>query len=1186
MYNVTKIMLMKTKKENLFAAHRLSILCCLATVILLAISGGTAAQTVSIGPKTGNVVSAASYSSESHLDGFGGVWVHNQLPMTLVTSDKSTLTDAGLMAQHANNVAVVDGQLVFASGEASDVINHISLSLPKGYRFTSYKMVMDYDTQGSQASTFREMDSGFSDTKETVTVSSSTKGAVLQRTSLSPSDMGNILYFRQDHSKGMARVKVTSFVITFECTDKFNEVLAPEATSLNSAVSCITLPFETERVDLGKITQQEVNNYTSYKYDYNNVKDLRANFLFYDESGMVGGAAVAGTTGDKTISAIVKDDERSYLGLKNGTYWLEVPTDALEQDGKTRIPVGYRIVGARVVYSNSKSTEIKRGDDIYITDGKDRYMNADLEFTKTKVVWKYDTDGKVHTTSGSKTVYLRHKVNFWGDTSLSTTNSQTQATAYDTDGQSLYYEGYVISCSAKGKGVYNVDGANAVAIYAGITSSDVSFTLKLYDKKGEAVATEAVANAASPAGELTLEKLNNDAIKLQVEGLTGDQLAYVALEVQLEALNPYIDKMEISCTQPSGEKKLKNQYLADDFTIGTNGKVDFSVPTNFGTTGLRFAFEGLHNKNADETYPNGSEAGHSRYHFVRSAYYDLIGESLQDHRADAAGHDYRDKVRVDVAGNKAFRSNNADQFKAGTSGSGTFYYEETRYTDDAYTSQGGQWKDMTVNSGDGYVKRYLIVCDETRYNIAPTTKPRHAYYAYYATDLRLSTVDYKPVLTYRKVYNNAVTPSGPDDNYYVGATVSLTDADDKPMAEGVGYVYAKQVVDQIAEDIEAKKTNAPVDAKHILYFDASRINSLLFSDTDASWGNLVDLKKVLGLNALIFLPKGVTASDDNVATKAETGDDFVAENDIVLTDQYPFFSPHDIRVNAANEVNYTRRVTPDKNTKKWVTVMLPFTIAVDGETGTYGNEDDQTAFTFYQMNTDNAFSRPKGSDLTFTDIDGHFSPYTGQRVTQPNEAYVVRIDEAPVFEKDPAQMFVVRQSGATIVKTPVTAEQPLITCGTSTGTVDGSQMTLTNQATYAGASVPVKPGMFYFNKDRFVSSLNVTDRFQSIYVLPFRSYYACDNTAPNSVRYIHISTEPNSGPTDISGPTDTHADEGLTLTTQEGRLSVKANRDLRLSIRNLNGQTLSVASLREGETRSVALPSGIYVVNGVKVAVK
>lgn len=1150
-----------------------------------------AAQTVSISPKTGNVISAVSYSSEAHLPGFGGVWVHNQLPMTLVTSDKSDLMESGMMKEHANNVAVVDGCLVFSSGAPATTVNHMSLSLPKGYRFTSYKIVMDYEKDSDVPSTFKEMDGTFKNLKgSSVTVSRGNKGKILQRTSLNNTDMGNILYFYQEHTDGWARVKVTSFVVTFECTDKFNESLHAGVTKLDNPVSCIALPFQTHRTDLGEIEETTKEGYRSYKYDYKNVKDLSADFLLYDQDGIVGGTAVAGTVGDGAISSVYYNGQLTFVGLKNNTYWLETPTDAITQNG-TRTPVGYRIVGARLLYANNaQSIGFKKGDNIYITDGNGKYMNSSLEFTETKVEWTYGADGKVSTKSGKKTYYLRHYTGslFFPTISLRTTTNANQASVYNTKGLNLFYgsveNAYLISYNASGKAVYDTDPKNnAVVVNVNPKStSTTGFTIKLYDKTGE-TAQQATVDANHVEGDLVLEKINNDAIKLQIEGLEEGQEAFVCFQVQLEALNPYIDKMDITCTQPSGEQALKKQYLADDFTIGTDGKVDFGVPSNFGTTGLRFAFDGLHSKSADETYPGGQVGEYSRYHFVKSEYYNLIGESLQDHRSEAADQYYTKKIRVDVAGDKAFKCNNSDMFKAGTSGSGTFYYEEYRYTNAAYNNQGGQWKKMVANSGDGYVKRYIVVCDETRYNIAPTTTPRHAIYAYYSTDLKLTTVDYTPEITYTKVYDDAVIPTGPDKNYYVGATLRLKDMAGSLLPEGTGYAYTKQIIDQINADIAAHKTNAPVDADHILYFDASKINSLLFSSNNAAWGQLEDLKRDLGMNALIFLPTGVTDNHDNVASKSLSGDDFIAENNIVLEDQWPFFSPYDIRINAANEVSYKRFVANNNDTKKWVSIVLPFTVAVDTETGQYINEDDKCDFTFFKMNPTNAFSKPNPSGI-FTDIDAHFSPCTGVSTTQPNDAYIVRIDRAEMTEEEAKLMFILRQRGSTIVKTPVGRT---IKGAASSGTINGQNMVLTPQATFSGAEVDKAKGIFYFNKDKFVSSLAL-DMSNTVKVLPFRSYYDCTGTSTGkrNIRYINISLEPNNTPTDIQEVTSKATNAGFVFSSQAGQLTVKATKDLRVNVRNVSGQTIDVKALKAGESHSVKLPSGIYVVNGTKVMVR
>lgn len=1183
------------KKLKLLISSCRGIIRCVATAVLLTVGMAAAAQTVSISPKTGNVISVASYEDELHLPDFGGVWVHNQLPMTLVTSDKSDLMESGMMKEHANNVAVLDGCLVFASGEPATTVNHISLSLPKGYRFTGYKIVMDYEKDSDVPSTFKEMDGTFKNLKgSSVTVSRGDKGKILQRTSLNNTDMGNILYFYQEHKDGWARVKVTSFVVTFECTDKFNESLHAGVTDLANPVSCIALPFQTHRTDLGKIVETTKEKYTSYKYDYKNVKDLSADFLLYDKAGVVNGTAKAGTVGDGAISSVYYNGQLTFVGLKNNTYWLETPTDAITQNG-TRIPVGYRIVGARLLYANNAhSIGFKKGDKIYITDGNGNYMNSSLKFTNTKVEWTYGEDGKVSTgSSGNQKVYLLHeKKTFLGlvtFVSLSTTTNANQASVYNTKGLNLFYgsveNAYIISYNASGKAVYYKDPKNnAVVVNANPPETTTGFTIRLYDKTGEAVAQQATVDANHVEGDLVLEKINNDAIKLQIEGLAEGQEAFVCFHVQLEALNPYIDKMDITCTQPSGEQALKNQYLADDFTIGTDGKVDFGVPSNFGTTGLRFAFDGLHSKSADETYPARQVGKYSRYHFVKSEYYNLIGESLQDHRSEAADYDYAKKIRVGEAGDKAFRCNNSDKFKAGTTGSGTFYYEEYRYSNDAYNTQGGHWKEMVANNGDNYVKRYIVVCDETRYNIAPTTTPRHAIYAYYSTDLKLTTVDYTPEITYTKVYDDAVIPTGPDKNYYVGATLQLRDEACSLLPEGTGYAYTKQIIDQINADIAAHKTNAPVDANHILYFDASKVNSLLFSSNNAEWGQLEDLKSKLGKNALIFLPTGVTDNHDNVASKSLSGDDFIAENNIVLEDQWPFFSPYDIRINAANEVSYKRFVANNNDTKQWVSIVLPFTVAVNTE-GQYINEDDKCDFTFFKMNATNAFSKPNQSGgLIFTDIDAHFSPYTGVETTQPNDAYIVRIDRAEMTEKEAKLMFILRQRGSTIVKTPVGRT---IKGTDSSGTIDGQNIDLTPQATFSGAEVDKTKGIFYFNKDKFVSSLAL-DMSNTVKVLPFRSYYDCTGTSmgKRNIRYINISLEPNNTPTDIQEVTSKATNAGFVFSSQAGQLTVKATKDLRVNVRNVSGQTIDVKALKAGESHSVKLPSGIYVVNGTKVMVR
>lgn len=1158
----------------------------LVLIALLAVLGfgHTRSQTVTISPKTGNVISVSSYSTEQHLDGYGGAWVHDQLPLTLITSDKATLTSTGLMSEHANNIKADGDGFLWVSGAAPDVTNHMSLSLPHGYRFTGYKIVVSYNAE--KGCVLREMDSSFSKVNRSLTVTNDTKNAVLTRTSLTDTDMGNTLYFHQYLQSGDSYIKVESFVVTFECTDKFDVIFRPTDTSLKSGVDCIALPFPTQRVDFGKIERSTVNHYTSYKYDYKSVKDMAADFFLYDESGIEGGKPSEGRVGNKSITSMKNADGWTYYGLKNNTYYVESATEAVTQNGKS-VPVGYRIVGARIVYSNTPSTEFKGGDEIFIRDSRGRYLNSSLKYTTTEVKWTYGTDGKVYTVSGSNRVYLRHKetgVLFWKDYELTTTTSSGNATSYTTDGQTLYTrsdnKAYVV-------GVDGDDGAYTTT-YAMVVNAKKkagsTFTLTLYDKDGKTELHTVNVDNANPSGSLVGEKFNNDAVKFAVSGLAADQEAYVCVQLQLEALNPFIDKVDIVCSQADGSKHLTAQYLADDFTIGNGGKVDFSVPKNFADKTLKFAFDGLNHKKADDTYGHcGTKGEYSRYNFVKSEYYNLIGENLQGHRSEAIEYDYTKKIRVDVAGTQAFRCNNSDYFAAGTSGSATYYFEEYRYSNASYKTAGGSWEEVTAPSDGSSKDYYLIVCDETRYNIAPTTVPRHAMYAYYSTKLRLQTVDYTPELTYTPVYDHAMLAGKYDSDSYVGVSVKLTTKGGAAVADGTGYVSAKQLADQIAADIRGHKAGAPASADHILYLDASNLGTVIADDgTSTEWGSMATLQKDLGKNAMIYLPAGVTFNANNIATRSIAGDDFVADNNIVLTDQLPFYAPYSIRVNAANYVSYSRELEPTSKKNPYATLTLPFTVAV--HEGVHNNDASgstasEGVFTVYTMQNGNAFSG-EGYDNYDYGFTGHFLPLTGVDHTEANTPYLVVINEYAADDAEGRLLFTVRQNGATIEPTPTT-----ITGATSTGTVGGRNVTMTCRGSFSGERIAKGKGVFYFGNGRFVNSKNLGQKYDYAFALPFRAWYDC--SLPSAYKAMAISLNPNDGTTAIDDiPSAADGEQTVALGTAPGTIMVKALRDVTTTVCSIDGQTVATLQLQAGETRTVSVAAGMYVVGGKKIMVR
>ena len=1161
-------LLLRLKPESRISAFILSTL--LALVCL-----GVKAQTITISPKTGNVIAAHSYQQENHMAGYGGTWVHNQLPLDMFTSDSNVLSEDGLPKNHANNIAPKGDKFVFCGGTSND--GYFTISLPKGYRFTGYKMVMtnnvsstDFtETFGTSAYSMSERNGSFTgSTLVSVNLgthnTSSTKEYTLQRTA---NDMGNILYFRLGHGNNQyAAVYVKSFEISFECDQNFTATVRPSAAT-STGVDCMAHAFGTERVDLGTITWsagESSSNY-AFRYDYGKVKDLDADFMLYDADGVnsTGSASTSAKKNGHITAASVNGG--LHYALQNDVYYLETPTEAITQNNKS-IPIGYRITGAKLHYYNAPVSPAL-GSSFYITDGNGKYMNASLKFTTTPVVWQSDAEGYVWTGN----TYLKGTT-YLAANKLSTTTKKSDATKFAISGTGLYWKWGALEHYVGTNGDFSSDNHATL-----VSTQHNSFTLNLYGTDGSVVAKTVKADASNTSGTLEVSGLNNDAIKFEVTDLNGTA-AYVYAELTLEALNPYISKMDVVATTAGGDATIAQSYLADDFTVGDNGKITFSVPDNFASKGVQLSFDNLSSKRADDTYGPLAADGNSRYHFVHSAYYTTIGENLQAHRTDAANHSYTDKIKVSEVGSKQFQVNNSDDFKVGTSQSTKEYsYVEYRYTNAAYTTQGGTWNAVNLTRTDATKDCYLVTCDETRYNLAPTTTPRHAFYAFYNTSVTLNIADYEPQLTYVKVYDNAMLQTGFDSNAYYGVKVGAKMKDTGTAVEdGTGYLFAKQILDQINED--KGKDNCPTDAAHVLYIDASSLTSVLSSATDPdTYGKLELLQDAIGKNAMIYLPAGVTYTLKNIASRTVSGD-FKAENDIVLTDKQPFFAPYDIRVDANNTTEYLRGVTYTHGKTKYVSLVLPFTM--DIADATHKNTEGTSEFKLYTMQLTNAISAVEEVEGKDYQITGHFTPAEGL-TTESNKPYLVEVLSYEESEGTD-QIFVARQHGATIVKTPTVLEGE-----SANGKIGTESVVLTHHGTFNGVQLehPASGGAyFYFNKDRFVSSAGMVNKGGKVYIMPFRTYF--DYKGANLANAMEISLDPNEDVTAIFGPTADAAARGFQVTSAQGMLTVTATQPSTVSVRTISGQRVATLRLSEGESQSVSLAGGIYLVNEMKVLVK
>jgi len=103
------------------------------------------AQNVTISPSSGKLVAGLTYDNEIGFErGWSSLWRHNQLPLTLTVSDKVLITESGVLKDPAGDIILDTSQdrYVIMSGAPLSTEFHMDISLPKGYRFTGYRIVL------------------------------------------------------------------------------------------------------------------------------------------------------------------------------------------------------------------------------------------------------------------------------------------------------------------------------------------------------------------------------------------------------------------------------------------------------------------------------------------------------------------------------------------------------------------------------------------------------------------------------------------------------------------------------------------------------------------------------------------------------------------------------------------------------------------------------------------------------------------------------------------------------------------------------------------------------------------------------------------------------------------------------------------------------------------------------------
>ena len=1181
---------------------------CLASMHGLKASG----QNVTISPSSGSLIAGLTYEGEvGFQQGWSSLWRHNQLPLTLHVSDKTDLTASGVLKDPAGNISLDKSQNLYIVDGGERVSTLMSISLPKGFRFTGYRIVLLNNLNGktinnvshvAMSKRLYETNSSFNYNNPlafTAVMGSTneTKDYVIERTSKSETDMGNNLYFYFWHNtNGFYGATIKSIELYFTAESEFQAEGVPGTPDeiISDGVNMVGSEFTTGKLDLGVIQPNSKGGATYYSYDYENVIDLTAQNWLYQEDAVSGGKLPETARGGNI--QVLRNDGQLYYALGNGTYYIETPIETKNQNGKS-IPLGYRITGAQI-----KAHYGTKADSSPITyDGNTGTISA----KRGRVTYYLKTDGTWTTGSGAQwtltktgklqsgNYYLSVQKNTstgWAGTSVeyiaNGTTDINEANAFTITNNRVMYGNLTLSITRYDRARFmEEDGSsNNFASWSVINSSTTNpaftpsaFQLSLYGTDGSKVESTVSLSSTDKNATAEVDDLNNDAVKFTISGLADGAKALITYNLKMEQLNPFINTLDIVCHSKKADNlQMTQQFTSNDFQVA-GGQFLFYVPSDFVGEGgtCKFTFENLTSKYMDDTYGKGT-TGNSRNYLVKSAYYNTYGDGKQ---YQAKGTEpASDKVYSEECGNQAFRFNNAADLEAAGATATASTLEEYPYSEALYTSQGGTFTSDIELAINGEKKCYLFAGDETRYNIAPTTAMEHRYYAYYLMDIQLLVKDYNAKCDLKELYKTTCYEGDLEKPMYGGTFKAYDTETGAEIPSSKAYLTVNMM--KQALETALKEKGALTD--QILYLDYTNLYSVLVE----SKGSMAQMKGALNPNCLIFFPERTTFDEDNYVQKTQSGG-FRACKNIVITDKQPFYSPYKISVPAENYAAYTRKIElAGYNKTALATLVLPFSIEVSE--GVHAN--NKCKISLYRMKEEGGLTTDKEEDYTGKDFWGkaQFVPIEVAR-TMPNMPYMVKVEET---SGDEEINFEVLQYGsdveATISDNPESGnfmnEDDYTFMGeTGTGTIGSDQHKFTHFGSYSGKKLSKDGGWFYFANSKFYNSKNLKGQY--LYMYPFRAYFGHKSSNGAKLMNGFNVTFDDDWATGINDITTESDNSGLQLTPSHGALFIRSSAQTSVTVISAAGATVFRTAMSAGETKTVNLSAGIYIVNGKKVII-
>ncbi len=1084
---------------------------------------------------------------------------HDIAHVQIISSNWTTLSnnESGAFNKNANNV-IFSNSLVKVTNWANNYVGtYLAVIAPKGYRFTKYEWEIDGSTASEDMSNAYIEQYSYNGTSTTsvnkYSLQNNTDGETFTSTL---SDGSNVLYFYLNTGQsdgGSATAKnffFKSIKFTYVIDKPFDGPLP--ATDLSNNV-------HTGLLDLG--------TFSTNSYGYNSFAEDRAatdtqEAKFYGENGTI------------TPTAVTVSNNQYYVTAKNGTYYVEAPAK-------------FRIVGATLNFLKSdannttytKVSSITSGSTYLISDGNGHYLNNNNGTIETgtdaatATLWTISKSSSNYTIKNGSYYLIRNSSSL----SLSTSNNNNKWSWSSNNG--IYYNynynnNYYLTFS-NGWTLSTSSSITKSQLQTKTTTSYTGgdFTATVYGTDGNtSVQTVGVSDDAT-SQSVTLNDLNNDAVKFAISGLTGSNNALYNVTLKLMPLNPELQNLSVATKLKESEATGASAYSPENYTFDN---ITVVVPSNEASEDHTLYFKEAYNENRAAWYTDGTlanstknTAGYSNYFLVNSAADNGGNDNVS---LDFSKTSYpADRTTATQAGTVKLLATNIDKVDAG---------KATTLQDNAFTKTEASYTDATVTPDGNRKTYYIYTADVPTYTLL-TSGTKHIDYRYYTLTVQCKSVKEKAVAKVYGIYDstlksrnnkntgiladgNKAETGGKAHTFY---GVKVTSEAETEGQQALGYLTSAQVVAAVKE---AVKTFSGADTlRRMLFLDMSSLTSV---DNDAF---TEDFNNSTADNCLYFMQPNFHRSDVTNCI-AKDGETFKAVSDIKIYDQQPFFTPYDFTTDTHSAI-YDREGTSNKDAevKEKVTkmaVMLPFDVQLDGE-GHMKSANDVTdeAITYYNLTNTGKVDHVSASnphpEITF----GFAKEAVTTGKAEANKPYYVETS-------DDSKGFSYKVMNAAFKATYKVSGKYMGYYADSTNVMSDK---FTAVGTFSGQQITKDNSKWYFSKDLFWKSgaLVTSDHFN---VRPFRAYFNLTGSSNTEAKAVAVDAN-DLTPTGIS---DVTTGSSLVVSAHHGAITLKAQGDTRYAVYTVAGQLVANGQLAAGETQTVNVKQGVYLVNDKKTVVK